>query len=167
MQLERETIYFGVLHASTVSRTKVFEWYGRNRFIEANCTCVRRSLRFQTPEFSRRLLILKAARVVFNSTRDIERNETDTSISIDRKYLVLYITRFFKNDCTVNLHDNLKSQFLIISTTRIRVTSAICFDKWRNPSTSNFLPRRSNTFISHCCTSFAKLIKLHPVSSSR
>lgn len=156
MQLERETIYFGVLHASTVSRTKVFEWYGRNRFIEANCTCARRSLRFQTPEFSR-LLILG----------DIERNETDTSISIDRKYLVSYITRFFKNDCTVNLHDNLKSQFLIISTTRIRVTSAICFDKWRNPSTSNFLPRRSNTFISHCCTSFAKLIKLHPVSSSR
>lgn len=158
MQLERGTIYFGVLHASTVSRTKVFEWYGRNRFIEANCTCVRRSLRFQTPEFSRRRLLILG---------DIERNETDTSISIDRKYLVLYITRFFKNDCTVNLHDNLKSQFLIISTTRIRVTSAICFDKWRNPSTSNFLPRRSNTFISHCCTSFAKLIKLHPVSSSR
>lgn len=158
MQLERETIYFGVLHASTVSRTKVFEWYGRNRFIEANCTCAKRSLRFQTPEFSRRRLLILG---------DIERNETDTSISIDRKYLVLYITRFFKNDCTVNLHDNLKSQFLIISTTRIRVTSAICFDKWRNPSTSNFLPRRSNTFISHCCTSFAKLIKLHPVSSSR
>lgn len=158
MQLERETIYFGVLHASTVSRTKVFEWYGRNRFIEANCTCARRSLRFQTPEFSRRRLLILG---------DIERNETDTSISIDRKYLVSYITRFFKNDCTVNLHDNLKSQFLIISTTRIRVTSAICFDKWRNPSTSNFLPRRSNTFISHCCTSFAKLIKLHPVSSSR
>lgn len=158
MQLERETIYFGVLHASTVSRTKVFEWYGRNRFIEANCTCARRSLRFQTPEFSRRRLLILG---------DIERNETDTSISIDRKYLVSYITRFFKNDCTVNLHDNLKSQFLIISTTRIRVTSAICFDKWRNPSTSNFLPRRSNTFISHCCTSFTKLIKLHPVSSSR